>query len=88
MGVGSIPRRGSISVSSCNTCNGRYRMRSDRLEIEPLACTRRGCPADDVELERYLTGSLAAQRDGSYLVLDMGTEADGAQILLVPSGTR
>ncbi len=78
---------GSVNVSSCNTCNGRYRLRGERLEIEPLACTRRACPTGDVELERYLSGPLTLRRDGAYLVLDAMGEAGtaGPQVLLVPA---
>ena len=79
---------GSLSVQSCNNCNGQYRVRDGRLEIEALACTRRGCPPGDVELERYLSGALTLRRDGAYLILDAVDEsgADGPQVLLLPAG--
>lgn len=84
----SFAADGSLTVSSCNACSGTYRVRRGQLEPGPLACTRRGCPADAVELERFFSGPLAMRRDGAYLVLDAITDdADGAQILLVPAGT-
>ena len=79
---------GSLSVSSCNVCNGTYRMRRDQLDVEPLACTRRGCAENEVELERYLTGTMTVRRDGTYLIIEAtGEEGPGAQILLVPART-
>lgn len=77
---------GSINVNSCNVCNGQYRLRSDRLEVDPLACTRRGCAPDEIELETYLSEPLTVRRDGSYLILDAQVEVgEGPQILLVPA---
>ncbi len=79
---------GTVSVRSCNTCNGRYRLREGRLEFEALACTRRACRPGTVELERYLSGTLAFRRDGAYLILDAVDETgtEGPQVLLVPAG--
>ena len=81
---------GSLNVTSCNSCNGRYRLRADYMEVAPLACTRKACLDGQPELERYLIGTVQLERDGSYLVLNPMTETGEptAQILLVPSGAR
>ena len=61
---------GSLSMSSCNSCQGRYRARRVTVEIrQPLACTRRACATDAVELERFIGGVQRVERDGAYLVL-------------------
>lgn len=78
---------GDLRLSSCNQCGGSYRIEDDVLQIEEaLACTRRACLPGQLELERYVTGPLALQRDGAYLVMEPTGEAAGAQVLLVPSG--
>lgn len=81
---------GSLSVSSCNVCNGGYAVRGDRLEVrEPLACTRRGCEPGALELEDFFAGSLTIRRDGLYLVVEPDPLGDGPQVLLLPApGTR
>ena len=77
---------GSLSVSSCNVCNGTYAVRGDALEVrEPLACTRRGCPPDALELEQFFAGSLTMRRDGLYLVVEPDPLGDGPQVLLLPA---
>lgn len=79
---------GDLTLSSCNTCTGRFRLRGDELRIEEvLACTERGCPAGAVELERYLAGRHALRMDGQYLVAEPLEEAaEAEQILLLPAG--
>ena len=75
---------GSLAFSSCNQCSGRFAVRDALLTIdEPMACTRRACPAGDIELERYLTGTASIQRDGAYLVIEPA-EGAASQVLLVP----
>ena len=79
---------GSLSVSSCNVCNGGYAVRGTSLEVlEPLACTRRGCAPGALELEDFFAGSLTVRRDGLYLVVEPSPLDDGPQVLLLPSGT-
>ena len=81
---------GTLTISSCNSCAGRYRVRDGVLEVEPgLACTKRACPDGRVELERYFAGPTTLRRDGQYLVVQPstveGADAPEPQILLVPA---
>ena len=77
---------GGFSVSSCNVCNGTYRVLGDRLEIAgPLACTRRGCAPGELELEDFFAGALTIRRDGIYLVVEPRPLNGGPQVLLLPS---
>ena len=72
---------GSIAVSSCNDCTGRYRISGDALSlVAPLGCTRKACPTGTLELERYLAGVTRLSRDGDFLVLQ--PETSGTRILL------
>lgn len=80
---------GTLRLSSCNACNGRFRMRGDALRVEePMACTKRACLDDRIELERYLTGEMAVRLDGQYLVVEEVPEGGGVgtQVLLLPEG--
>ena len=79
---------GGLTLSSCNTCTGRFRLRTDELQIEePLACTRRGCPGDRVELERYLAGRHRLRMDGQYLVAEpINDGAEAVQVMFLPGG--
>ena len=82
-------RDGSVHTFSCNGCNGRYRLRGDMLEVdEVLACTRRACPTTEIQLERLLSGSHTAVRDGQYLVLTPVEGGETAQILFLPAVAR
>ena len=82
---------GSFSTSSCNTCQGRYTLRRDVLEVDgALACTRKACAPDEIELERLFEVPQTVERDGPYLVLSgraSGDEEarDPTQILLLPT---
>ena len=83
----TFARGGELTLSSCNECTGRYRVRGDELTVEaPLACTRRGCAPGAVELERYLGGVSTLSRDGAYLVVGPA-ESAAYQVLLVPAGS-
>lgn len=78
---------GDLALSSCNLCSGSYAVREAELRIdEPLACTRRACLVDSIELERYFAGPLTLRRDGVYLIVEPGGGIEGAQVHLVPSG--
>ena len=80
----SFGPEGSLSVSSCNQCSGRYDLRDSVLTITPaLACTRRACLPGALELERHLVGTSVLRRDGSYLVVEPDSLAE--QILFVPA---
>ena len=80
----SFGPEGSLSLSSCNLCSGRYAVADSVLTIGPgLACTRRACATGGLELERYLEGTSVLRRDGAYLVIVPDSLA--AQILLVPA---
>lgn len=77
---------GTLTLGSCNQCTGAYRLRESLLRVDDaMACTRRGCPEGALELERYVTGSLALRREGSYLVLESSPEMGPAiQLLFAP----
>ena len=78
---------GGLTLESCNVCNGSYAVRDDALRVdEPLACTRRACAPDALELERYVAGPLELRREGAYLILEPLGVPDGPQIHLVPAG--
>lgn len=72
---------GSIAVSSCNDCSGRYTIQDGALTItSALGCTRKACPTGVLELERYLEGATAISRDGDFLVLQ--PESSSTRVLL------
>lgn len=77
---------GALSLVSCNSCGGTYRLREGVLTVAPaLTCTLRACEAGTVELERYLTAPLRVRRDGAYLVLDPVDPASPVpQLVLAP----
>lgn len=76
---------GGLLITSCNTCNGTYRMRGNELAIsESLACTRRGCAPDEIELEMLLVGDLVLTRDGSYLIVEQAGGLESPQLLFLP----
>lgn len=76
---------GGLLVASCNTCNATYRMRGNELRVsEDMACTRRGCAPDEIELEAFVTGTLSLRFDGSYLVVERAEASETAQLLFLP----
>lgn len=76
---------GGVLIASCNTCNGSYRMRGNELRVpEALACTRRACGTDEIELEVFFTGTMALRRDGSYLIVEQAEAVETAQLLFLP----
>lgn len=78
---------GSLSLESCNSCAGSYGLRDAELRIsEPLACTRRACAPDVLELEAYFAGALTLEREGAYLIARPSGAAEGPQVHLVPAG--
>lgn len=80
---------GALTLSSCNACNGRYRMRGGALRVEEgMACTKRACPDTRIELERYVAGELTVRLEGQYLIIEGAAETDAptAQVLLLPEG--
>lgn len=80
----SFGPEGSLSLSSCNLCSGRYAVADSVLTVEPgLACTRRACAPGAIELERHLEGTSVLRRDGVYLVIE--PDSLDEQILLVPA---
>jgi heat shock protein HslJ len=75
---------GSIAVSSCNDCAGRYTIEGDALALEDvLACTKRACPTGTLELERLLSGTTQISRDGDFLVLQ--PDSSDTRVLLARS---
>ena len=83
---------GSLSMSSCNTCQGRYRARGGVLTVDgALSCTRKACAAGEIELERLLGTEQTIERDGPYLVLTARPSEEDpsasapAQILFLPT---
>ncbi|MEM6287216.1 MAG: META domain-containing protein [Bacteroidota bacterium] len=81
---------GGLTLSSCNTCNGRFRLRGDDLRLDDaMVCTKRACMDGQVELERYLTGHLTLRMDGQYLVAEPADEmAAATQVLFLPGDAR
>ncbi|MEL6615611.1 MAG: META domain-containing protein [Bacteroidota bacterium] len=84
---------GSVSMASCNTCQGRYRARRGTLSIdETLRCTRKACRPGEIQIERFLSGPQTIERDGPYLVLTAqpdedreGTAPQPPSVLLLPN---
>lgn len=67
----SFGDEGSVAMSSCNQCSGRYRMRDDVFTSDGgLACTKRACTSGQLELERYFTGPVSLRQEGTYLVAE------------------
>ncbi|MEO0558424.1 MAG: META domain-containing protein [Bacteroidota bacterium] len=80
---------GRVLIVSCNTCNGTYRMRGNELTMrDPMACTRRGCMEQEIELETFFSGAMTLSRDGSYLIVESLEAADPAQLLFLPVSDR
>lgn len=76
---------GSIAMSSCNTCQGRYRAKRSSLSIdETLRCTRKACRPGEIQLERFLSGPQLIERDGPYLVLTAEPQ-EGQEDITQPS---
>jgi len=76
---------GSVLIVSCNTCNGTYRMRGNELTVrDPMACTRRGCMEEEIELETFFSGDMTLRRDGSYLIIESTEAIEAAQLLFLP----
>ncbi|MGB3542905.1 META domain-containing protein [Rubrivirga sp.] len=72
---------GSIAISSCNDCSGRFVIEDDALSFSNvLACTKRACPTGTLELERLLGDETQISRDGDFLVLQ--PEGSETRILL------
>jgi len=72
---------GSVSMQSCNLCNGRFATDGDVLTVaEPVACTRRGCTSGQIEMERYFAGPVGLDRDGPTLTV---SAADDVQLVFV-----
>lgn len=77
---------GRVLLASCNTCNGTFRLRGNRLQVrEPLACTRRGCTEGEIELEVFFEEERQLTRDGAYLIVE--GEESSAQLLFLPVAT-
>ena len=71
-----------VRLQSCNNCVGLYAFDDDGLTIERLACTRRACPADRLELDRYLSGRNAYRRDGDQLMIGVSDTVNGIEARL------
>lgn len=82
---------GSVSMASCNTCQGRYRARQGTLTVdEPLRCTRKACRPGEIQIERFLSGPQTIERDGPFLVLtaqptEERPSAEPPSVLLLPT---
>jgi heat shock protein HslJ len=71
-----------VRVSSCNQCVGLYTVGDRTLEVTRLACTRRACPADRLELDRYVAGRSRWRLDGDRLVLTVNDPLNGIDAVL------
>lgn len=80
---------GSVSVSSCNTCTGRFQSHRGGITVDANRCTRMACPSDTIQLERFVNGEQDVERDGPYLILTARPTEDemeaAPQVLLLPS---
>lgn len=80
---------GSIAVSSCNNCSGRFDRSRGGVLIDANRCTKRACAPGTIELERFVNGQQSVERDGPYLILTaVPAERDSAeapQVVLLPS---
>jgi heat shock protein HslJ len=65
---------GGIRVRSCNLCTGLYVLSDLHVVVRNLACTRRACPADRLELDRYVAGRARYRLQGDWLLLDVDDE--------------
>lgn len=68
---------GGIRVRSCNLCTGLYTLSDLHVVVSRLACTRRACPADRLELDRYVSGRAAYRLEGDRLILDVDDDVNG-----------
>jgi hypothetical protein len=67
---------GGFRVRSCNLCSGLYVLSDLHVVVSRLACTRRGCPADRLELDRYVAGRARYRLAGDWLVLDVDDDVN------------
>ncbi len=66
-----------VRLQSCNNCVGLYAFDDDGLTMERLACTRRACPADRLELARYLDGRNDYGFVGGLLMVGVDDDING-----------
>ncbi len=67
---------GGFRVRSCNLCSGLYLLSDRHLVVQRLACTRRACPAERIELERYVSGRAPYRFTGDWLILDVNDDVN------------
>jgi heat shock protein HslJ len=65
----SFDSTGRVHTSSCNICNGSYETSGSQLLVDRMACTRRACPPEVIELAQYVEGATRFSRDGERLTL-------------------
>jgi heat shock protein HslJ len=65
---------GGFRVRSCNLCSGLYVLSDLHVVVSRLACTRRACDAERLELARYVAGRARYRLAGDWLVLDVDDE--------------
>lgn len=77
---------GGVRTRSCNACSGLYVLSDRHVVLRNLACTRRACPPDQLELDRYLAGRAAYYRAGDRLVIDVDDALNGieARLYFIP----
>ena len=71
-----------VQVSTCNSCRGLYAVGDRTLEISQLACTRRACEADRLQLDRYLSGRSQWSVTGDQLTLTVHDELNSIDAVL------
>ncbi len=64
----------SISIRSCNSCNGTYRAEDGRLTLENLACTRMACAAGRPELDQLIGDVSTYHTRGDWLIIENGSK--------------
>ncbi|CAN5501335.1 hypothetical protein BH23BAC4_BH23BAC4_15220 [soil metagenome] len=65
----SFDSSGRVQTSSCNICNGSYETSGSQLLVDRMACTRRACPPEVIELAQYVEGTTRFSREGERLTL-------------------
>ena len=72
---------GSLNVRSCNVCRGSFTQDGDRLDLAPMACTRRAC-GQPYYLETALAGTFRIEAVGDLLRLTPLTDPSVERLYL------
>ncbi|MDX1419071.1 MAG: META domain-containing protein [Rubricoccaceae bacterium] len=72
---------------SCNNCVGTYVLSDLHVVVRGLACTRRACPTEVLELDRYVAGRAGYRLSPGELVLRVDDPINGidARLYFAPA---